>query len=194
MDSSSWGRRMLPHVAVSALLRSIRRIVASMLLALLVLAGIGGLVVVQAGRDEATSADTALVMLVGEESGQAARINRAVRLYLGGQVSHLVLAGSDPTGVRETLVARGVVQDKITEIRQPTQIEQIRATEELFQKVGIADAMLVGEPVEALRLLKIARDHGLVFRSAPTGADTTIDLGNVIDEVGRYMSYCFLGR
>jgi hypothetical protein len=58
----------------------------------------------------------------------------------------------------------------------------------------MADVILLEEPVEALRLLKISRDHGLVLHSVPTGEDTGIDLGDVVDEVGRYVAYCFLGR
>jgi hypothetical protein len=64
----------------------------------------------------------------------------------------------------------------------------------MLQEMQITDAMLVGEPVESLRLLKIARDHGLQVYSVPAGADTAISLDAVADEVGRYLSYCFLGR
>ncbi len=185
---------MLPHVAVGALFQFVRRILASILLAILVLVGIGGIVVVQAGRDEAAGADTAILMLDGTEGGQAARVNRAVRLYLDGRISRIVLAGSDPTGARETLVARGVVQDKIAEVREPTEIEQLKGVQRLLQETRVTDAMLIGEPVEALRLLKIARDYGLMLRSAPVGADSAINLTDVVDEVGRYVIYCFVGR
>jgi hypothetical protein len=33
-----------------------------------------------------------------------------------------------------------------------------------------------------------------LLRSAPAGADTQINFGDVIEEVGRYLVYCFMGR
>ncbi len=185
---------MVPHVAVSALLRSIQRVFTGALLVGLVLASIGGLVVVQAGRDEVTRADTAVLMLDGTEGGQAIRLDRAVRLYLGGQISRLVLAGSDPGAAHALLVERGILQDKIADVREPTQLKQLQQTQRLLQEARVTDAMLIGEPVESLRLLKIARDHGLELRSAPAGEDTAISLNAVVDEVGRYLVYCFAGR
>ena len=185
---------MVPHIAWSALLRSFRRIIASIALGLAVLMGIGGAVVVQAGRDEATSADTAVLMLGGSEGGEATRLDRVVRLYLSGQISRVVLAGADTIPARDALVARGIVEDKIAEVRDATHLGQIRATQRLLQETRVTDAMLIGEPVEALRLLKIARDHGVPLRNAPTGADSNIDIARVAHEVGRYLVYCFGGR
>ncbi len=189
-----YNRDVVPHVTIGVLLRSVRRILGSIVLGVLVLVSIGGAVVAQAGRDEAIGADTAILMLDGTGAARAARLDHAVRLYLGGQISRIVLVGSDTTGALDALVARGVVQDKITEVREATQIDQLLRTREVLNKARITDAMLVGEPVEALRLLKIARDHGLALRSAPKGADTGLSLDAVVDEVGRYLAYCFVGR
>ncbi len=183
-----------PHFDIGALLRSLRRVMGSILLAAAVLAGIGGAVVAQAGREETTGADTAVLMLDGTEGARAARLDHAVRLYLAGQISRLVLVGADTTGARDALVARGIVQDKIAEVREPTQIGQIEYTGGLLRAERITDVMLVGEPVESLRLLKIARDRGLTLRSAPKGVDTSLSIENVVDEVGRYLVYCFAGR
>ena len=185
---------MAPHFDTGALLRSLRRVLGSIVLVAAVLAGIGGAVVAQAGREETTSAETALLMLDGIEGARAARLDHAVRLYLAGQISRIVLVGADTTGARDTLVARGVVQDKIAEVSDPTQIGQIERVQDLLREARITDVMLVGEPVEALRLLKIARDRGLTLRSAPKGVDTGLSIGNVVDEVGRYLVYCFAGR
>src|SRR5687767_8194013 len=145
---------MVPHVAVSALFRTVRRLIATVLVIVMMLIGIGGAVVAQAGRDETSSADTAVLMLDGGIGGEGARVDRAVRLYLAGQISRIVLAGSDPASARDTLVARGVVQDKIVEVREPAEIDQLRAVQRVLQEMRVADAMLLGEPVEALRLLK----------------------------------------
>jgi hypothetical protein len=133
-------------------------------------------------------------MIDGTPIGRDARVDRAVRLYLAGSVSRLVLAGTQTVEARDALLARGIMPDKITEINEPTQIEQLARVHTMLQEMQITDAMLVGEPVESLRLLKIARDHGLQVYSVPAGADTAISLDAVADEVGRYLSYCFLGR
>jgi hypothetical protein len=185
---------MVPHFTFSVLLRSIRRLFAVVLLALVVLAAIGAIVVVQASRDEATRTNTAILMLDGPGDGQAARLDRVVRMYLAGQISRIVLTGSDTTQARGMLVRRGVVQDKIAEVREPTEQGQLQAAQKLLQDAHENDALLIGEPVEALRLLKMAGDMALPLHSAPTGADNTIDLRSVADEVVRYLVYCFTGR
>jgi hypothetical protein len=185
---------MVPHITVSVLLRSARRVVGAILLGLLALAGMGAAVVAQAGREETTRAETVVLMLDGAEDGQAARVDRTVRLYLDGRISRIVLAGSETLPAHETLVARGVLQDKLAEVQVPTQIDQLTAVRQVVQESRMTDLMLIAEPVETLRLLKIARDQGLNFQSAPVGADSAISLRDVVDEVGRYLAYCFVGR
>jgi hypothetical protein len=185
---------MVPHIAVGALLRTVRRVLAVALFAVAVVIAIGGAVIAQAGRDEASAADAAVLMLEGTEAGKAARLDRAVRLYLAGQISRIVLVGRETTAGRDALVERGVVPDKILETHGATALEQIRAVRTLLHDMEVRDAMLLGEPVEALRLLKIARDHHLLLHSAPTGAESTISVNSVANEVGRYLVYCFAGR
>jgi len=185
---------MVPHITVSVLLRSARRVAGAILLGILVLAGMGAAVVAQAGREETTRAETVVLMLDGAEDGQAARVDRTVRLYLDGRISRIVLAGSETLPAHETLVARGVLQDKLAEVQVPTQIDQFTAVRQVVQESRMTDLMLIAEPVETLRLLKIARDQGLNFQSAPVGADSAISLRDVVDEVGRYLAYCFVGR
>jgi hypothetical protein len=185
---------MVPHITFSILLRSVRRVAAALLLGLAVLAGMGGAVVAQAGREETTRADTAIVMLDGREDGQAARIDRTVRLYLDGRISRIVLAGRDTTLAHDSLLARGVLPDKLADVRQPNQIAQIGAVRQVVQESRATDVMLIAEPIETLRLLKIARDQDLEFHSAPVGANTAINPRDIVDEVGRYLAYCFVGR
>ncbi len=185
---------MVPHITVSVLLRSARRVAGAILLGLLVLAGIGAAVVAQAGREETTRAETVVLMLDGPEDDQAARVDWTVRLYLDGRISRVVLAGSETLPAHDVLVARGVLQDKLAEVRMPTQIDQISAVRQVVQESHMTDVMLIAEPVETLRLLKIARDRGLDLHSAPVGADSAISVRDVIDEVGRYLAYCFVGR
>lgn len=185
---------MAPHISISALLRSVRRLLATVLLGVVVVAGIGAAVVAQAGREEATRADTAILMLDGAEDGLAARLDWAVRLYLDGQISRIVLVGSEPAPAYDALIARGVLQDKLAQIRETTQISQLAAARRMLMEARVLDAMLICEPIESLRLLKIARDQQLELHSAPVGADNDISLRDMVDEIGRYLIYCFVGR
>lgn len=185
---------MVPHISISALLRSVRRLLATVLLGVVVVAGIGAAIVAQAGREEATRADTAILMLDGAEDGLATRLDWVVRLYLDGRISRIILAGSEPAPAHEALLARGVLQDKLVQIREASQIGQLSAARQTLMEARIIDAMLICEPIEALRLLKIARDQQLELHSAPVGADNNISLRDMVDEVGRYLIYCFVGR
>lgn len=190
----AYNEAMVPHVNVGALFLSIRRLFIGLLLVGGVLVAIGGVIVAQAGRDEATSADTAILILDGTAGAQVARVDRAIRLYLGGQISRIVLAGPDTAPARDTLIARGVVKDKIAEATTPHQIEQIEQVQHILEQSRTTDAMLIAEPIESLRLLKIARDRGLMLHSAPAASDSSIDFGDLVEEVGRYLIYCFEGR
>ena len=185
---------MVPHITVSALLRSVRRIAGAILLGLAVLAGMGGAVVAQAGREEIARADTAVLMLDGNADSQAARVDRTVRLYLDGRISRIVLAGRETLPAHDTLIARGVLADKLIEVREANQINQLASVQRVVQETRATDVMLIAEPIETLRLLKIARDRDLVLQSAPVGADTAINVRDIVDEVGRYLAYCFVGR
>src|SRR3712207_5104850 len=133
---------MVPHISVSVLLRSIRRLFVAMLIALAMLAAIGAAIAAQAGRDEAARADTAVLMLDGSDGGEATRIERTLRLYLGGQISRIVLAGRNTGTARDTLISRGVVPDKIVEVRSSTELGQIEDVRRLVQESHIADIML----------------------------------------------------
>ena len=185
---------MVPHVDVGALFLSIRRLFVGLLLVGCVLVAIGGVIVAQAGRDEATGSDTAILMLDGTPSAQAARTDRVVRLFLGSQISRVILTGAVTAPTRDILIARGVLKDKIAEANAPQQIAQIEQVQHILDQSRTPDAMLIAEPIESLRLLKIARDRGLVLHSSPATSDTSIDFGDLVEEVGRYLVYCFEGR
>jgi uncharacterized SAM-binding protein YcdF (DUF218 family) len=185
---------MLPHISVGALLRSVRRVLITVLLACAMLAGIGGAVVAQAGRDEAAQAEIAVLMLDGREDSQAARLDRTVRMYLDGQISRIIVAGGEPAPAQAALVVRGVLQDKIVAVADVTQIGQIQAISRVLQEQRAVDALLINEPIESLRLLKIARDQGVMLHPVPVGVDNIITVRDIADEVGRYLIYCFVGR
>ena len=134
---------MVPHITVSVLLRSARRVAGAILLGLLVLAGIGAAVVAQAGREETTHAETVVLMLDGPEDDQAARVDWTVRLYLDGRISRVVIAGRETLHAHDVLVARGVLQDKLAELRMPTQIDEISTVCKVVQTTHMTDVMVI---------------------------------------------------
>jgi hypothetical protein len=179
---------MRPHVSARALLRTFRRIAGVALLCAAVAIGTGALVIVQAGRSDAASGDAAIVML-SDQRGSAARTDRARQLFLDGKVARILLAGADAGSSRDDLIARGVREDAILALTDPSQTAQLREASDIFERDRLGSGVLIAEPVQTLRLLKIARDSGVALNSLPIGASSDIDLGAVAGEVGQYFRY-----
>jgi hypothetical protein len=178
--------------------RAVRRVLVLVGLILLLLFGTGVAVVVQGGRDDTQRADTAILMADGTALSVTARTDRVIELYLKGAVSHIVVVGRDPGLTEAVLLSRGVQQVKLQTAQAPSQVEQMAVLRTMLRQrpteLAGLDAVLIAEPVEVLRLLKIAHDHDLPLRGAPTSSTSMIDLGAVLDEVGRYFAYVVRGR
>lgn len=186
-------RAMIPRISTIALWRSLRRLFSVVLLLLLLAFGTGAAIVVQAGRSDNPPADAAIVMLTGDRS-TTARLDRARQLYREGKISRIVLVGDADGTSRATLEQRGVQPDAVIELDQPNQIAQLAAVGQTLEQERLRRALLIAEPVETLRLLKIARDQDLRLLSLPTSVDTEIDLNQVLREIGRYFRYVLLNR
>ncbi|MBA3943710.1 MAG: hypothetical protein H0X37_04015 [Herpetosiphonaceae bacterium] len=169
--------------------RAVRRVLGLLFLIALVLTGTGGAIVVQGSRDEADRADTAVLMSDGDALSRAARVERATSLYLNSHISRIIVVGQAPAQAQAILLNRGVQADKLQMIRAPSQQAQLDQLHSAFATGRPIDALLIAEPVEILRLLKMAHDRGLPLRGAPTSRTSAIDLGAVVDEVGRYFTY-----
>ena len=184
---------MTPRISTVALWRSLRRILSLLALIVLIALGTGGVIVVQAGRSDNQPADAAIVMLA-DEAGAEARLDHARRLYLEGKISRILLAGADLGASRATLQSRGVKEEAVVELQAAQQLEQLAIAKQVLGQDRLTKALLIAEPVEMLRLLKIAQDRQLHLMSAPIGADTDISINGVTREIGRYFRYVLLGR
>ncbi len=169
--------------------RAVRRVLGLLFLVALVLIGTGAAIVVQGSRDEADQADTAVLMSDGDALSRAARVERATSLYLNSHISRIIVVGQNPAPAQTVLLNRGVQADKLQIIRAPSQQLQLDRLHAMFTTARPIDALLIAEPVEILRLLKMAHDRGLPLHGAPTSRSSAIDLGTVVDEVGRYFAY-----
>lgn len=186
-------RAMIPRISPVALWRSLRRMISVVVLLALIALGTGAAVVVQASRSDSLPADAAIVMLADDRS-TATRLDRARQLYSEGKISRILLSGpAAPTG-RVALEGRGVQPGAVIDLDQPDQVAQIAAAQRALEQERLGRALLIAEPVETLRLLKIARDRNLRLLSLPTGATNNIETLAVVREVGRYFRYVLLGE
>ncbi|HEX6290426.1 MAG TPA: ElyC/SanA/YdcF family protein [Herpetosiphonaceae bacterium] len=182
---------MTPRISTVALWRSFRRILSLLLLIVLIAFGTGAAIMLQAGRSDNQPADAAIVMLT-DGAGSTTRLEHARRLYIEGKVSRILLAGADVAESRATLQSRGVKDEAVIELQAAQQRAQLAAARQALERDHLTSALLIAEPVEMLRLLKIAHDQRLRLMSAPVGADSDINIGGVAQEIGRYFRYVLL--
>lgn len=184
---------MIPRISTVALWRSLRRMISVVVLLALIALGTGAAIVVQAGRSDSPPADAAIVMLAGDRS-TATRLDRARQLYSEGKISRILLTGTAAPASRVALEDRGVQPGAVIELEQGDQVAQIVAVQRALDQERLGRALLIAEPVETLRLLKIAQDRNLQLLSLPTGSTNDIEPLDVVREVGRYFRYVLLGE
>lgn len=138
----------------------------------------------------------------------AARIDHAVSLYLAGIADRLVVTGGKHAGDRTTEAAtarayaieRGVPPAAIlTEDRGRSTLESLASVADILREHGITDAVFVSDRTHMLRVLRIARDHGITAYGSPTRTsprDTDPDrrLLATIHELGALGAYVLTGR
>ncbi|PLS77719.1 MAG: hypothetical protein CYG59_22310 [Chloroflexi bacterium] len=183
---------MTPRISTIALWRSFRRILALLVLLGCIGLGTGAAVVVQASRSDQPVADAAVVMI--DDAGAMARLDRARQLYSEGKISRILLAGPAIDASRDALQQRGVKQEAIIGLREPDQIAQIIAAQATLTQENLRSALLIAEPVETLRLLKIARDHDVRLLTLPVGASSEISISGILGEVAQYFRYVLLNK
>lgn len=179
---------MNPRISTFALWRSLRRMLSLLVLLALIAFGTGAAIVVQAGRSDDQAADAAIVML-SSEAGSAMRLDTARRLYIEGKISRILLAGAEASASRSTLQTRGVKEDAVIELPGERQIDQLAAAKQALEQERLTRALLIAEPVEMLRLLKIAHDQQLRPHSTPVGGGGDISISGASREIGRYFRY-----
>lgn len=138
----------------------------------------------QGARDERRPAGAIVVLGAAQYDGRPspvyrARLDHAVRLWQEGWAPLLIVTGGKQPGDRTTeaavgrayAIARGVDPDRIlSEDAGRTTLESLRNVARLLRQHGIRDAIFVSDPTHMLRVLRIARDEGVVAWGSPTPA------------------------
>jgi uncharacterized SAM-binding protein YcdF (DUF218 family) len=138
-------------------------------------------------RDDQRPADAIVVLGAAQYDGRpspvfAARLDHAVALYLAGVAPVLIVTGGKRTGDRttEAAVARRFAMDKdvpdnaiLVEDRGRTTLESLQAVATIMRSHGLKTAVFVSDRMHMLRVLRIARDQGLVAHGSPTTTSPT---------------------
>jgi uncharacterized SAM-binding protein YcdF (DUF218 family) len=168
------------------------------------------LIVLQGRRDDARTADAAIVLGAAQWNGTpspvlGARLDHALELYRRGYVSHIILTGgvgpgdttSEAAAGKQYLMARGLPAEALLLDEQgATTWESLRASAVLVRTHGIGAVVLVSDPFHMLRSLKMARDLGMVAygsptRTSPISGSTVAEAGYVVRESWAYVVYLF---
>jgi uncharacterized SAM-binding protein YcdF (DUF218 family) len=134
-----------------------------------------------------------------------ARLDHALDLYRRGLVSHVILTGagkpddqiSQAAAGKQYLIEHGMPPDALLlEDRGTTTWESLQNVVPLARSNGIGAVLLVGDPFDMLRALKMARDLGMVAYSSPTqtsplAGNTAEQTSATIREAWAYLVYLF---
>jgi uncharacterized SAM-binding protein YcdF (DUF218 family) len=141
----------------------------------------------QGQRDDQRPADAIVVLGAAQYDGRpspvfAARLDHAVALYLSGAAPVLIVTGGKRTGDRttEAAVARRFALDKgvpdsaiVLEDRGRTTLESLQSVGSIMRLNGLKSAIFVSDRMHMLRVLRIARDQGVVAHGSPTTTSPT---------------------
>jgi len=166
----------------------------------------------QGGRDEQRPAGAIVVLGAAQYDGRpsgvfSARLDHAVSLYLSGLAPYLVVTGGKLPGDRTTEAAvarafaleRGVPADHILmEDQGRSTLESLRSVAAILRDRGIRDAVFVSDRTHMLRVLRMARDQGIVSFGSPTAtspSDATPDgrFAATVHELGAFALYFLSG-
>jgi uncharacterized SAM-binding protein YcdF (DUF218 family) len=169
------------------------RILCLFVLLELIAVATGMAIAVQASRSDAPAADAALVMLNGS-AGDQLRLDRAQQLLVEGNVSRVVLAGRDVEPSSAYLEQQGMQPTALIKAQAHNQIVQIADAQRALAEARLANVLVLAEPSQMLRMLKIARDAGLQPRSFPLGVNNQVPVSELALEVGRVFRYVLAGQ
>lgn len=133
--------------------------------------------------DEARPADAIVVMGAAQYNGRPsplfrARLEHAVALYQRGLAPIFVATGgrgrpgdttTEAEVARAYALAHGVPDEAIlVEDRGRTTLESLRTVGRMLRERGVDSALFVSDRTHMLRVLRVARDQGLVAYGSPT--------------------------
>jgi uncharacterized SAM-binding protein YcdF (DUF218 family) len=158
------------------------------------------MVVVQGRRDEVRQADAVLALDAQRGPGDAAaqaELDRALLLHRRELVRQIILSGGgESSAARRYLTQRGAPEEIILIADSAADIpERVRYAGDLARSSGSDSLIIVTEPHELLRALKVARDLGLESYGSPVGPQyRPIDaISATIREGWLYMRYVLVG-
>jgi uncharacterized SAM-binding protein YcdF (DUF218 family) len=159
----------------------------SLVLVLAYVAVTYGQVWLSSARDAARPAGAIVVLGAAQYDGRPspvlqARLDHAIALYREGLAPLIVVTGSNRPGDRVTeatasatyLHAHGVPDAHIRrEVQGTNTYDQVLASRRLLREEGIADAILVSDPLHAHRLALTAEETGLDAHISPRPVQVT---------------------
>jgi uncharacterized SAM-binding protein YcdF (DUF218 family) len=133
-------------------------------------------------RDDQRPADAIVVLGAAQYDGRpspvfAARLDHAVALYLHGAAPVLIVTGGKREGDRTTEAAvarRFAIENQVpdsailVEDRGRTTLESLQSVGSIMRRYGLKSAIFVSDRMHMLRVLRIARDQGVVAYGSPT--------------------------
>ena len=193
------------------LLRLVRRLVAALVVAVLLVVGGTAVSIWWTGRqDDRPRSDVIIVLGASQFDGRPssvfkARLQHARALWEDGVAPRVVTVGGSRPGDRTTeaeagaafLEDRGVDVVAVAEGRNT--LESLEAVEGLMTEQGWSSAVLVTDPWHSLRSRTMARDQGIDAQTSPTRAGPSVrtrgtQVRYIARETAAYLYYRVLGR
>lgn len=176
-----WARRQLAYLGLTAVM------VALAALALGVIA-----VGLQSGRDEARSADLAIVVVSAVPAQAVA--DHVVALYRRGYVPTVVVIGEGREGLRAQLVEGGMPAEQVALGGAAGQsgVTALQTVAREYHAGGATHVLVVTDSAETLTALKIVRDQGLRAYGSPVPGAGPHPLSLALASV-RYWQYALVG-
>lgn len=187
--------------------KTLRRLVAALLLAVLaIVGGTAARVWWVARADDRPRSDAIVVLGAAQFDGRPsavfrARLDHAKQLYDAGVAPRIVTVGGGAPGDRFTeaqaggtyLRGQGVGQVVEVGVGRDT-LQSLRAMDVVFVKEGWSSAVLVTDPWHSLRSRRMATDLGLKAstspaRQGPAVASRSIELKYIARETAAYLFY-----
>ena len=138
-------------------------------------------------HDDATRADAIVVLGAAQYNGKPsavlkARLDHAIALYQDGLAPWFIVTGGKAEGDRTTeaasarayAIGRGVPEGAIlVEDKGRTTLESLQSVASILRTEHLSTAIFVSDRTHMLRVLRIARDVGVMALGSPTDTSPT---------------------
>jgi uncharacterized SAM-binding protein YcdF (DUF218 family) len=164
----------------------------------------------EGNRDDRQPADAIVVLGAAQFNGTPsdvfeARLQHALALYEAGVAPYLVVTGgklpadrtTEAATARKWAIAHGVPASAIlSENHGRNTLESLEAVAAIFRDHGLASAVFVSDQTHMLRVLRMARDQGIVAfgsptRTSPSDLDPVRRERAMVHEIAGLVAYFF---